>query len=179
MKILVGSHNPVKIDAAKEAFGRFFNDVEVIGHKVPSGVREQPIGDEETFQGARNRAHALVTYNKQKSIVADYCVGIEGGIFQLNHTWYDSAVFCILNNKKEEGLGLCPFFSIPTIFVDRLLHGGAELGPLTDELTGSINSKQKEGTVGILTRGVVTRKDFYVPGIIMALIPFFNRSLYV
>lgn len=36
MKILVGSQNPVKIEAAKEAFSKYFKKVEVAGIKVDS-----------------------------------------------------------------------------------------------------------------------------------------------
>jgi len=47
MKVLVGSKNPVKIEATKEAFKKYFDDIE-----VDSKVSKQPIGIE-TFVGAK------------------------------------------------------------------------------------------------------------------------------
>ena len=46
MKILVGSQNPVKIEATKEAFLKYFEKVEVMGIEVDSKVSSQPIGEE-------------------------------------------------------------------------------------------------------------------------------------
>lgn len=55
--ILVGSTNPVKIAAAKESFAQFFpeEDLHVEGIGVASGIPDQPMSDDETFQGAKNR----------------------------------------------------------------------------------------------------------------------------
>jgi len=80
MKVIVGSLNPVKIKAAKEAFSRYFQNVEVIGVKVKSGVSEQPIGDE-TFRGAENRALRLKELVQNPN--AHFFVGLEGGVIKL------------------------------------------------------------------------------------------------
>jgi len=42
MKILVGSQNPVKIEAVKESFSKYFEKVEVAEIKVDSKVSSQP-----------------------------------------------------------------------------------------------------------------------------------------
>ena len=65
MKILVGSQNPVKIEATKEAFSTYFGRVEVRGIKVDSKVSNQLTNDE-TFHGARNRAFGLKRINDKK-----------------------------------------------------------------------------------------------------------------
>jgi len=49
--VAVGSTNGVKIQAAQEAFQKFF-ECEVEGVDVKSGVSQQPFG-EETFEGAK------------------------------------------------------------------------------------------------------------------------------
>lgn len=50
MKVAVGSENPVKIQAVAEAFEKVWpkKKFEVIGTKVPSGVSDQPMSDEES-----------------------------------------------------------------------------------------------------------------------------------
>lgn len=51
--ILVASKNPVKINAVQQAIQRCFPDLQVAiaGREAPSGVPDQPYGDEETLAG--------------------------------------------------------------------------------------------------------------------------------
>ena len=59
MKILMGTKNPGKIEGAKEAFEKYFENVEIEGVPVSSDVGDQPI-NEEIFEGAKNRAKNLL-----------------------------------------------------------------------------------------------------------------------
>ena len=54
MKILIGTKNLGKIEGARLAFEKFFNDVEIEGIPVESNVSGQPV-NEEILQGAKNR----------------------------------------------------------------------------------------------------------------------------
>ena len=54
MKILIGTKNPGKIQGAKEAFEKYFENIEIDGIPVNSDVNAQPI-NKEIFQGAQNR----------------------------------------------------------------------------------------------------------------------------
>ena len=57
-KVIIASKNPVKINATKQAFESVFptEQFEFIGIRVPSFVSDQPMSDEETLEGAINRA---------------------------------------------------------------------------------------------------------------------------
>ncbi|GLC47129.1 hypothetical protein PLESTB_000602600 [Pleodorina starrii] len=59
--VLVASKNPVKVNAVQRALQRCFPSLEVTvqGRQAPSGVPDQPRGDQETLAGARNRVAAL------------------------------------------------------------------------------------------------------------------------
>ncbi|WP_245588505.1 DUF84 family protein, partial [Deinococcus pimensis] len=57
---MVGSLNPAKVTPAREVFARLFPELEVAGADVPSGVRAQPLGFEETREGALNRARGAL-----------------------------------------------------------------------------------------------------------------------
>ena len=46
MKILVGSKNPVKIQATYEAFIKYFSNIDIVGVGVDTGVAEQPLNEE-------------------------------------------------------------------------------------------------------------------------------------
>lgn len=49
MKILMGTKNPGKIEGAKQAFEKYFDNVEIEGISVSSEVGDQPV-NEEIFQ---------------------------------------------------------------------------------------------------------------------------------
>ena len=186
MKVLVGSQNPVKLEATKEAFSKYFEklNVEVEGIKVNSKVPDQPIANE-TFEGARNRAFELKRINDEKNLNANFFVGIEGGLKKLFSIWFAFGVVCILDDNERIGYGTSPFFELPERITKELLKGkgkgkgkGLELGEVMDNLTGEENTKQKQGAVGYFTKGVMDRKQYYTDALIVALIPFLNKDLY-
>jgi len=176
MKIFVGSKNPVKVAATEDAFGQYFEDVHVEGISVPSSVSDQPI-NEETLEGAKNRALALHALNQKENHQADYCVGIEGGIVQFNNIWFGFGCMCIADQHRRIGFGNSPMFQLSDSIVEQLLQR-KELGTVIDELSGEQNTKHKGGAVGFLTRDVLGRKDLYVQGLVVALIPFVNPQMY-
>ena len=79
MKVLVGSKNRVKIEAAKEAFEEYFDNVDAIGLPADSNVPDQPV-NEDIYKGARNRVDNLIKYAKENKVDADYFAAIESGI---------------------------------------------------------------------------------------------------
>ena len=68
-------------------------------------------------------------------------------------------------------------FTLPDFIIEKL-HSGEELGDVMDELLNDHNSKQKQGAIGYLSRGVIDRAKLYESGIVMALVPFINKSWY-
>ncbi len=176
MKVLVGSRNPLKLEATKEAFSKYFDAVEVVGIGVNSKVSNQPVEDE-TFTGARNRALELKRINEERGIDAKFFVGIEGGIKKLFDRWFTFGVMCIMDDSGRIGYGTSPFFELPSQITDKLLIG-IELGDVMDSLIGEKNTKEKQGAVGYFTKGVMDRKRYYVDGLTVALIPFLNEDLY-
>lgn len=174
-KVVVGSKNPIKIQAVSEAFGNYFTDAEVLGIDVSSGVPDQPF-DDETFIGSENRARALYE-QMNASGEYDYFAGIEGGIVKVFNSWFALGCICLMNREGKKSFGTSALFQLPDEWIERL-RGGMELGHLIDEVTGDKNSKQKNGAIGYLTQNVLTRKDIYIEGVITALIPFLNKDIY-
>ncbi len=176
MKILVGSKNPVKIDAVKEAFSKYFNGVEVKDMSAESSVSPQPVGDE-TFRGAKNRASWLKKINDEESLNADYFIGIEGGISRFFNMWFALGLICIIDKEGKAGFGASPLFELPGSVTEELLKG-IELGEVMDKITGNHNTKQKGGAISYFTNGVMDRKELYVQGVITAFIPFLHKELF-
>lgn len=176
MKILVGSLNPVKIDAVKEAFSHYFKNIEVLGIEVESEVPNQPTGDQ-TFQGALNRTNNLLNINIKENLSAEYFVGIEGGISLLFNKWFAYGCMCVMNKDGKTGFGLSPGFELPQKVVSQLLKG-KELGYVMDEIMNEQNTKQRGGAISFFTNGVMSRKELYVEGLKTAIIPFLHENLF-
>ena len=77
MKIVVCSKNPVKIAAAKEAFGSHFKEIGIESVDLTNNIEvaKQPITSEETLNSAVNRIEIA-----RKLTEADYYVSMEGGM---------------------------------------------------------------------------------------------------
>ena len=173
-EIIIASKNPVKINAVKMAFEKVFSeeDFKFEGASIPSNVSDQPIGNEEIITGASNRAkNAMISFPD-----ADFWVGIEGGIEKTKYG-VGSFSWVVVKSKNKEGKAKGNIFFLPKKVVE-LIDQGKELGDADDIVFGGSNSKQKNGSVGILTGDIVTRTDYYYSALVLALIPFKNPNLY-
>lgn len=173
-RIVVGSGNPVKIEAARRAFERVFPDGEhrVEGIAVPSGVPDQPRGRAQTRAGARGRADAAARHRPE----ADFSVGIEGGVLEGDGTMSAYARVCVRSGDRT-GESSTGAFPLPEPVADRVRRG-LELGAADDEVFGTEGSKREEGAVGLLTGGAVSRAELYAQGVCLALAPFVHPELY-
>jgi inosine/xanthosine triphosphatase len=176
MEVLIGSENPVKIEAAREVFSKYFGRVKVTGYGVISKVSAQPI-DEEAFEGAKNRALELKKLTEERNLRSDFLVGIEGGITKFYSKWFALGVGCVIDNQGRMGYGVSPYFELPESIVEQILSG-SELGELMEQISGRDNIRQKEGAIGFLSKGIMDRKNLYIHCLIVALVPFLNKELY-
>jgi inosine/xanthosine triphosphatase len=172
--VIVASTNPVKIQATRNGFERMYprEHFRVSGISVPSGVADQPMSDEETFRGAMNRAQGAANQMPD----ADYWVGIEGGLEVLESGELQGFAWIVVVNRERVGKSRTATFILPNE-VARLIHEGKELGDADDIVFKRTNSKQANGSVGILTEDVMDRTDYYEHALILALIPFKNPTL--
>lgn len=172
--VVVGSHNPVKVEAVREAFSHVYPDeaFTFVECDAPSGVPDQPFGSDETKQGAQNRAEAC-----RAKAEGNFFVGLEGGLEESGEEYWAFAWMCIVDREGQYGFGKTGSFLLPAL-VGEHIRDGKELGHASDIVFETINSKHEGGTIGILTKGLITRKDFYREALIFALIPFIQTSLY-
>lgn len=172
--VIVASQNPVKIQAVQDGFTKMF-PAETFAFQwisVSSDISDQPMSEEETLLWATNRAK-----NAQiASPDADYRVGIEGGVHM---QWDDMFAFAwiVILWKHKQGKSRSSTLILPKK-VAILVQEGMELGHADDVVFWRNNSKQENGGVWLLTGDVVTRSEYYIDPIVLALIPFKNPSLY-
>lgn len=176
LNILIGSQNPIKIAATVSAFKEVFN-LTAVNHynlDVDSLVSNQPMDEVETLEGARNRARACFQVAKD---VCDYSVGLEGGIFQIGNNFFTRGIVVILRKDGVESIAHSVSVPLPTKIVE-LIKAGNELGTAVDILTGQVNSKQKAGTIGYLTNGLIDREREIRDCTITALARFVHEELF-
>ncbi|HEY1684593.1 MAG TPA: inosine/xanthosine triphosphatase [Tepidisphaeraceae bacterium] len=172
--IVVGSENPVKINAARLGFERMFpgRTFEAVGVGAASGVSDQPMGDEETLTGARNRAEAA----REKKPEGDFWVGLEGGVSSRGNKM-DAFAWIVVLSERGECEARTATFELPRRIAE-LVRSGMELGHADDQVYQRSNSKQKAGAVGLLTAGAIDRTEYYAHAVVLALVAERNAQDY-
>ena len=175
--VIVGSKNPSKLQAVRMGFQNVFPEHEFVflTAEVSSNVSSQPMGDQETLTGARNRAHNA----RQACPKADYWVGLEGGLSGLDGVEESLAAYSwiYILGKNQVGFGRSASYILPNKIAD-LIRQGMEQGEADDLVFGQENSKQASGGVGLLTNDLITRAELYAMAVKLALIPFIQQELY-
>ncbi len=176
MKIIVASLNPQKVKAVEESIVLYpmLSRAEVSGVAVPTGVADQPKSLEETIRGAINRAKAA--YKN-----CDYSIGLESGLIDVPYTksgQMDTCA-CAIYDGKDIHLGLSSAFEPPKKIME-LMNGGIDMSEATKVmgLTDSDNIGSKEGLIGILTHGRLTRLSYTKQALTTALIHLENAHLF-
>ncbi len=170
-RVVVGSTNPVKIGAARAVLQRLAPEVDVVGHAVPSGVPDQPWGDEETIRGALARARGACALEG-----AELGIGIEGGVVANDDGSLRTCAWAaVVARDGRKGVGGSLAMPLPTR-VAQLVRDGMELGQAMDRVTGAHDVKRGAGAVGILTAGLVSRREAYEVLVAYALAPLLDDS---
>jgi inosine/xanthosine triphosphatase len=164
----VGSTNPVKLAAARAVLERAFPGCAVHGLAIPSGVPDQPWGDDETRRGAAERARgALAALGPLPDAVG---VGFEGGVVDEHGALRTCAWAAVATPDGRVHVGGSLAMPLPAP-VARRLRAGQELGVAVDELLGVTGTKHGGGAVAVLTRGLVDRQRAYEVLLTYALAP--------
>lgn len=174
MLVAVGSTNPVKADAARQAFSKVWptSSADVESVAVSSGVSSQPMNDVELIEGARNRAILA-----REALDADYGVGIEGGLVHVGGLWFNGGWVVVVDRQFREGLGGTFRVPVPPGVMRRIEHG-ADLAEAFDEALGVTGTKYGPGHFGHLTNGVVAGTHGYVDAVAAALARFAHPTLF-
>lgn len=173
--VIIASKNPVKVNAAVDGLKRMFPEAAFIPEpvSVASGVADQPMTGQETLQGALNR----VVNAKEIHPEADFWIGIEGGVEVITEELATFA-WVVVQGREQLGKARSGTFFLPPQ-VRELVEQGVELGTANDRIFSHSNSKQKGGAIGILSDNVVDRRELYEQAVVLALLPFRNKSLYL
>lgn len=87
MRILIGTHNRAKTKAVQTISSIYYPEANYENKEVPSLVSDQPMGQEETRQGAINRAKQLIDELMEDSDTL-FGIGLEGGVQEIDGQLY-------------------------------------------------------------------------------------------
>ena len=175
MKILIGTKNPGKIEGARQAFERYFDNVEIEGIPVNSGVGDQPV-NEEILKGAKKRVSKLKKYAKQNQIEVDFYISSEAGITNLLGEWLD--INCVVIESREglQSVGTSQGFPIPNKYIEQIKE--TELGKVMDEIFRGKDLGKGKGGISFLTKNEVSRIDLTRNAFVMALTKYINGDIW-
>ena len=175
MKILMGTKNPGKIEGAKQAFEKYFENVEVVGIPVSSNVGNQPI-NEEIIRGAKNRVKNLREYAIENQIKADFYISSEAGITNLLGEWIDINAVVIEDSKGYQSIGISQGFPIPDKYINEIKE--TELGKVMDRIFSWKELCKGKGGISFLTKNEVSRIDLTRNAFVMALTKHINGEMW-
>ncbi len=156
MKYIVGSMNQAKVEATKKVVFEYKPSSSIHQMASVSGVSEQPIGDEETIQGAVNRAKDVSRKNPEA-----IGIGLEGGVRRLGDNLYicNWGALALPDGHIITAGGA----QIPLpMEIAREIENGKELGPVIEQYFKENDLRQKEGAMGMFTAGSITRVELFV-----------------
>jgi inosine/xanthosine triphosphatase len=165
MRVVVGSTNPVKVDAVKAIFSSLYSTFELKGIDVDIEIPGQPFDVEESVRGAILRAkHALVK--------GDIGVGIEAGLVEISQpiTDYLDVHYCAIDDGEKVTVGSSSGFEHPQSVLEEV-RKGKTVGEAMEELSGINDIGTKEGAVGYLSKGHLTRFELCKQAVLAAMIP--------
>ena len=155
MDFIIGTTNKAKLRACEKVLKEYYPHAKIIGRSLSSGVSNQPFGDEETQEGALNRARKASS--SERNVVG---IGLEGGVRLINDKLYicNWGALCLPDGIEFTAGGA----QIPLPDeIAREVQSGKELGPVVDHYYHKKNTRHNEGAIGILTNGAVSRTDLF------------------
>ena len=174
MKVLIASKNEGKIEAAKRALSIYFDNIEIEGKPISSGVSEMPVEDE-TYIGAKNRLENLKKYAKENNLEVDLYMSIESGITKNYLGWVITNIAMIEDKEGNTSYGTGPQFPVPDKLVNDVRYFG--LSKVMDNIFGQDTERHnKGGGIQMLTHGEITRIDSSKMAFIMALTKLVNGN---
>lgn len=172
MLIIIGSKNPTKINSVRRAISDYTDwNCEFQAIDVPSSISDEPRSLEETITWAVNRAKNAFQNCK-------YSIGIEDGIMKVPYasTGHLNFCACAIYDGENIHLGLSPAFEHPQKAAQLIFQEGLGLNDayLKSWLTNNPNFWKAEGVLWVLTAGKLTREDYNMYAVIMALAHVLN-----
>ena len=172
----VGTANAGKLQAVRRALAQYplLARLEALPQKVESGVSDQPSTLEETTRGASNRARAAAA--RGGTVLG---IGMESGLFDVGDDKTFDVCACVIYDGTASHVGYSCAWELPPKIRRLVKESGMNLTDAFNEAGICDDPKigDKGGVLAVVTGGRVTRPDYTVQAIQMAVVAM-NPSLY-
>ena len=188
MKVAIGTLREPKVEAVKEAFelfksllARHDEVVEYIPYDVSAEGPRMPTSTRELMEGAQSRAESLILQLKKEKNEADFYIGMEGGFHVVQDrgqrmTFLQSWAY--VTDGHRGYFGSSGNILVPSKIANTVLDRGVELGIAIDRFASQTDIRSKQGTWGVLSHDILTRRHSFVIALISAFAPFYNKKVY-
>lgn len=169
-KVIVGlgSMNTAKKTAVRNAFQLLGRQIELESKQIDSLVSPMPKSEQETIQGALNRAKEMSKLYPEY----DFVIGLEGGIKTNTYGTFLINWAVLINKEGEIGIGSGPSIHIPKTVV-REIELGQELSSLLNNIRD--NNLNYDGAMDILSLKMISRQGAFGQAIICAFSSIINH----
>ncbi len=151
--VYMSTESALKQAAVARAMRKAGIAVRVDGKKVASGVAEQPMTIEETYDGAMNRQKALLALGT----AADYYVTVESGQHQVHkdHSKFGCTVVIVEPGGQPLRVGIDLDVEFPQEWLDKVPAVYPDLGVLVQQEFGA----SEKDPITCITNGKLTRRN--------------------
>lgn len=149
-KIYVGTTNKVKLKAVEEVFTEY----EVTSYDSNSLVGPQPRTDEETINGALNRA-LDIPYKGLR-------MGLEAGVQETEGILYLVNWGVLIDEDGNIFYAGGTRIPLPKVIKEKLETTSLELAVIMDEYYNTVDIKHNVGAIGFFTDNLVKRVDIFI-----------------
>lgn len=169
MKIVLGSTSQDKKDIMEEALLPHLNDFEIILAEVDSGIKEQPLGQDQVVEGAKNRAREAL----KKFSGAEFSLGLEGGLEKIDGNFF---LICaaVIHAKGKYFTGLGSKLALP-VKVSQEIDRGGFFGKVIREFKEE--NKNNESLL-LLVNSLISREELFTEAIRNAYLAYLNIKFF-
>lgn len=187
MLFAIASKRGPKVEAVKRVVPRIAGSLAIppssakyLLREVETGI-DMPRSLDELLTGAYRRVEVLRGQLQLEKVTADFLIGMEGGFHPIRHDGQDTIYlqsWAYVSNGKEGYFGSSGNVAVPERIAHEVMRRRRELGEVIDEAANAHDIRSKQGTWGILTNDLLTRRASFEIALIAAFAPFYNRDLY-
>lgn len=153
IRAAIASKNPAKINAVSSVLANLNWSVDLSAIDAESEVSAQPFSQQETRQGAVNRANNALGDN-------DFAIGLEGGVYEMEGALYLCNWGALAAKDGRLFTAAGAQIPLPEEIAIKL-RTGIELGPVMDDYANESGIRHHKGAIGILTDGFVNRGEMF------------------
>ncbi len=168
-RVAVGSLNDDKLLAAKFVSGIvFMGSADVKCYDVLSNVSSQPVGIEEMWKGAINRA-----VNAMEVDGVEYGFGMESGVYSGGRErFFTSAATCIVGPNGVVGEGQTAGVALPDEVAKLVVVGGYEVRTALER----VHDREVPDCIAVLTDNRMTASQFFMDGLLLAMTDYRQQA---